>query len=434
MQENYTDHDRERIVLEENKNPRRTEFERDRDRVLHSAALRRLGTKTQVLGPESDDFIRTRLTHSLEVAQVGRALAKNLGCDLDIVETACLAHDIGHPPFGHNGEKALDELAQDFGGFEGNAQTLRVLTRLEPKCFDKSGKTVGLNLTRATLDATVKYPWTRFAGPNGKDSPKFGAYEDDLSVFTWVRFPDGDVTSAQTKRSLEAQVMDLSDDIAYSVHDVEDSIVRSFSVEQSRWSSMQTVTEKALADLAGNLTQVIDQTQQWYGTSVSVSELEAAYSRLRAMETWPAQYVGTIQDLARLKNFTSDLIGRFIQSVTEATWDSYGTGAHSRYSATVIIPSATLAEIMLLKGIAVYYMMAPRENEPMYFEQRTVLFDLYDAILEAPLENLDPFFKDFWLQAATPAQRSRVVIDQLASLTDQSARQWHARLCGMLRR
>lgn len=423
--EQYDEAARERWVCEPAKLSARTPFERDRARVVHSAALRRLAAKTQVVGPQSDDFVRNRLTHTLEVAQVARDLAKTLGCDPDIVETAALAHDIGHPPFGHNGERLLDEVAQACGGFEGNAQTLRILTRLEAKSTDAEGRSVGLNLTRATLDASTKYPWTRDDAPRGKRvdsdgelSPvrKFGVYDDDLAVFTWMR--EG---AEPGQRCLEAQVMDLSDDVAYSVHDLEDGIVAG-RIELS-----------GLLD-AGRRRAVWHTVRDWYLPDVLDAELDDALARLQAMPSWPdAPFDGSRPAQAALKNLTSDLIGAFCTSVQHATHDKYGTGPLSRYAADLVVPRETGLAIAVLKGIAAHFVMQAADRVSLMATQREILAELVVALVDRGPEALEPAFRDDHARAGSDAARLRVVVDQVASLTDASAVQWHERLVGRRR-
>ncbi|ATG51885.1 deoxyguanosinetriphosphate triphosphohydrolase [Brachybacterium vulturis] len=404
----YTAHDLERWVSEPPKSQARTPFQRDRARVLHSSALRRLGAKTQVLGAGANDFVRTRLTHSLEVAQVGRDIGAELGCDPDIVDAACLSHDLGHPPFGHNGEKVLDSLAADFGGFEGNAQTLRLLTRLEPKLVGEE-RPYGLNLTRASVDAAIKYPWTRGQGPNPA-SPKFGAYADDLDVFTWAR--EGAVPGRQC---FEAQVMDLADDIAYSVHDIEDAITgRTIDLQ-----ALQDPMERAAA---------LYVVQDWYMPGESIAELDAALTRLEAEPSWLASFTGSMRSAAALKNMASQLIGRFTRSAIVATRSAHGEGPLSRYSGDMVVPEQTHLEIAVLKGLAAAYVMSAASQQPVYEAQEEIIQDLYSRLWNTGTQYLSPLFTELWHDAGDDDGRRRVVVDQIASFTDVTARQLHGAL------
>jgi dGTPase len=418
LERGYGPSDHERRYLEPPKDPRRGEFARDRARVVHSSGLRRLSAKTQVVGPDSNDFVRNRLTHSLEVAQIGRELGLALGCDPDIVDTACLAHDLGHPPFGHNGEAALAEIASEIGGFEGNAQTLRMLTRLEPKVVDvDTGRGHGLNLTRASLDATTKYPWRRGESPV-PGSGKFGVYDDDLEAFNWLRqgAPAG-------RRCLEAQVMDLADDVAYSVHDVEDAVVSG------------RLDPRRLGDRDED-DRIVTQVQAWYPAGLADDDVLAALERLRALPAWVREFDGEYGSLAALKDMTSQLIGRFLRSVETASWvaaAAAGAGADApaltRFSADVVVPPETSAEIAVLKGLAAVYVMTVQDRQPVYARQREVIAELVEALTKAAPQVLDPLFATAWRQADDDAGRLRAVIDQVASLTDARAVNWHSKLC-----
>jgi dGTPase len=401
----YTEFDRERFLDEPAKRGGRTEFARDRARIIHSFALRRLAAKTQVAVPWATDFPRTRLSHSLECAQVGRELGAALGADPDLMEGACLAHDLGHPPFGHNGEEVLNILADSCGGFEGNAQSLRLLIRLEAKTVLPSGKSIGLNLTRSSLDAATKYPW-----PRAVNSRKFGVYSDDLEIFNWYR---QGVESGKT--SMEAQIMDWSDDIAYSVHDLEDSLVSG---------------QIKLDQLNKDLPQLFKVAQDSYLADITEAEMAKALSELQKLSCWPKYYDGTHRSLARLKDLASQLIGRFAQAAEVATQEKYGDGDLTRYNANLIVPREQRVEVALLKSMAGHYVINAVASQKRYAEQQQLLSELVEVILASAPTSLESFFLQDWQSSSNDQQRLRVVIDQVASLTDPGAQMLHAKLTG----
>ncbi|MFJ9050082.1 deoxyguanosinetriphosphate triphosphohydrolase [Streptomyces bacillaris] len=417
----YGPADTERFDTEPDKRPGRTAFQRDRARVLHSAALRRLAGKTQVVTPGTrshawDASPRTRLTHSLECAQVGRELGAVLGCDPDLVETACLSHDMGHPPFGHNGEQALNDFASDCGGFEGNAQSLRLLTRLEPKRFIHDPRTgelvsVGLNLTRAALDAATKYPWPRGAHPTDPHSVKFGVYADDLPVFEWAR-----KGAPEDRTCFEAQVMDWSDDVAYSVHDFEDGLHAGHIDPNCLYAEPER--EEIFAVAIG----------RYVPADTDPQELAEALDRLIDQEWWPHGYDGSAVAQARLKDATSQLIGRFCTEAETATRAVHGPGRLTRYGAELVVPRTVRNECAVLKAVADRYVMQRAEQETLRADQRIVIAELAAALTARAPEGLEPHFRALFDQAIDDHARKRVLVDQIAALTDASARSLHAAL------
>jgi dGTPase len=414
----------DRWATEPDKRPGRTAFQRDRARVLHSAALRRLAGKTQVVTPGTrsqawDASPRTRLTHSLECAQVGRELGAALGCDPDLVEAACLSHDLGHPPFGHNGEQALNEFADDCGGFEGNAQSLRLLTRIEPKRFVRSDTTgemvsVGLNLTRATLDAATKYPWPRGAHPIDPKSPKFGVYDDDRPVFDWVR-----KGAPGTRTCFEAQVMDWSDDVAYSVHDVEDGLHAGHI--DPNYLHAEPERKEIFRVAIG----------RYVPADTAPDELAEALDRLQNQPWWPHGYDGSAVAQARLKDATSQLIGRFCLAAESATRAAYGTGRLTRYDAELVVPHEARLECAVLKAVADRYVMQRAEQARIRADERIVVAELAEVLTTRAPDGLEPQFRAQFDEAPDDRARKRVIVDQIASLTDASARSLHAHLTSL---
>ena len=398
----YGPADHERFVAEA-EYPGRSDFARDRARVLHSSALRRLAAKTQVIMAGQDDFPRTRLTHTLEVAQISRELGASLGADPDIVDTAGLAHDLGHPPFGHNGESVLDGLCDHIGGFEGNAQSLRVLTRLEFKVFG-ADRSLGLNLTRATLDAVIKYPWLRRPGTS-----KYNVYPDDLEIFTWLRTDaPGEV------RCFEAQIMDWADDVAYCVHDLEDAIV-SGAFEPAALQDRDVIED------------VVTVAAQEYAPDLEPGRLYAAAGEIAALDFWPRGFDHSARSLAGLKNMTSSLIRRFCAAAQTGTRERYGLGPLRRYEADLVVPRSARAEVAVLKAITYAHVM--RGNTPRYAWERQVILDVAEGLL-AGRGTLQRPYQMTWDAVADPDRRLRVVVDQVASLTDLSIVRWREEMAG----
>jgi dGTPase len=393
----YNQFDEERFVTELPKRHGRRAFARDKARVLHSAGLRRLSAKTQVMSAGADDFPRTRLTHTLEVAQIGRELGDALGCDPDLVETACLVHDLGHPPFGHNGEEALHKASLDIGGFEGNAQTFRLLTRLESKTI-RDGRSLGLNLTRATLDAATKYPWA-FDGKN----PKFGFYEEDKEIFDWVRL---NVTNQS--KVFEAQLMDIADDIAYSVHDIEDAIYG------------QHFSPLAL-DSEPEFKEVVKLAATEYATEIDEENLNSALHSLIKQSWWVKSFTATQVDMAALKNMTSHLIGKFTEEIEQATKTGNKAENFTRYNANLIVPLETKAQIAVLKAVVNLFVMQRKGAAENYAKEQDLILNIVDGLQNNP-QKLDPQFKHQFDNAGSIKEAKRAVIDQVASLTDSSAR------------
>ncbi|MET0966109.1 MAG: deoxyguanosinetriphosphate triphosphohydrolase [Nakamurella sp.] len=410
----YDEVDTERLVAEPAKTAGlpesagaggRSPFARDRARVLHSGSFRRLAGKTQVVAPDEDAVPRTRLTHSLEVAQIAREIGEQLGCDADLVDLAGLAHDIGHPPFGHNGEAALDAVGAAAGGFEANAQNLRLLSRLEPKIVAADGRPAGLNLTRASLDAVLKYPWER-----PPDGGKFGVYADDTAVFDWVRAPRND-----RRTSLEAQVMDWADDVAYSVHDIEDGV------------SAGRIDLSRLAD-PSELQAVVITAQAF--SAETAEDLTTVLADLMAMPVVLAGIghpTGPVADAA-IKRMTSELTGRLATGAIAATRAAAGPGRLTRYAADLQVPPVLRAEVAVLKAIARHYVMSDPERIAIQLGEQQLLTELVLAMADRGPAALDPMFVASYQDAAGDHEKLRVVLDQVSLLTDAQAISRHDRL------
>ncbi len=357
----------------------RTVFQRDRDRVIHASAFRRLKQKTQVFVAHEGDHYRTRLTHSLEVAQIARSIARTLALDEDLAEALALVHDIGHPPFGHAGEDQLDACMRDYEGFDHNAQTLRVVTRLEVRYPDFDG----LNLSWETLEGLVKHNGPLLTPETGiVDLP--AAFRD---------FPHLEALELHTYAGPEAQVAALSDDIAYNNHDIDDGLA----------AGLFQIDDLMEIPLVG---EVFRQVRDDYP---ALDERRIAYEAVRRL-------IGI---------WISDLTDETKRRVTEDKPESVGD-VRASHRPVVAFSDQHDQRQRALRAFLHERMYKHYRVNRMRSQAKRIIKELFELFLNEP-ETLPPPWRQDGEQV-TGARRARLVCDYIAGMTDSFAIEEHRRL------
>ncbi|MBV8277298.1 MAG: dNTP triphosphohydrolase [Verrucomicrobia bacterium] len=401
----------------------RTEGQRDKDRILYCSALRRLASVTQVTSPTASGSTHNRLTHALKVAQVGRRISENLlrshpdldpsqaadpslAIDPDVVEAAGLAHDLGHPPFGHVSEEQLNKLAKQQGceeGFEGNAQSFRIVAALEIRGVSLSP---GLGLTRATLNALLKYPspWN----PQGAEKQKFGFFKEEKPVFDWCRSG----LQHPEKKTLEAQIMDWADDITYAAHDLEDFYRTNF-IPVSKLKRSRTERSKVIDEMIEDGKITTDQRVKYRKVLKGIAS---------AMPRGP--YVASRIQRQNIRSFVSYLVGKWINS----------TKFENR---SLKFDSEAQAEVAVVKAITWKYVIrGPTLQALQKYQVRLVeeVFHLLTRVGHGHGKDkrqsnasvqIPPNFMDLLKAAPDKAGRTRVVIDVLATMGEEQVANIH---------
>jgi dGTPase len=422
----------------------RTEAQRDRDRILYSAALLRLGHVTQVAAPEVGHIFHSRLSHSMKVAQVAHGLAQRLkaladrddlddaakrvvAClDEDATEAAALAHDLGHPPFGHLAEQVLQERSKGVATFEGNPQSFRIVTRLALRSVDSRG----LNLTRRTLNGILKYPWLRSEEPPER-SEKWGAYDVDREAFEWARkgYPAGE-------RTLEACLMDWADDVTYAIHDMDD-FYRAGLIPLERLTASDG---QELEAFKGHLHERAEDLAKEEGKeaedppdpAVVAKRLEAAADRLFSglISSIRAPFTGRTEERVNLRQVGSTLIGHYIA-------EARLRGAGGDGPVIFEIDDHTVEEVKVLKELTWFYVINRPSLAVIQRGQREIMQTLYKmykrAIADGDLHTLPPVFAERARTAKVGAGIERVVIDLLAGMTEEGALEIYRQRTGITR-
>ncbi|WP_225906281.1 deoxyguanosinetriphosphate triphosphohydrolase family protein [Ensifer canadensis] len=396
----------------------RTHFERDRDRLLYSSAFHRLAGITQIVRAGEANVFHTRQQHTLKVAQVGRRLAQKLakeqkragifrGLDPEVVEAACLAHDLGHPPFGHVGEHTLNELVtkHDDDGFEGNAQSFRIMTKLAIRFPEVNG----IDMTRATLAACLKYPWYR--GKTGKEAKKWSVYKSEQEDFDFAR----EHHANHSEKTLEAELMDWADDVAYSVHDLEDF----HRCNALPWQKVFAEKDKIISHANRS-------------HPVGEHRLDAAYERLKGFlegtytELLSEPYDGTREQREQLRRMTSQLIGTYIGAIR--------INEDRSSNVAVTFNSDYVDEVHILKQITRDYIIGSPTLAAQQFGQQRIIRDLFEALTSSTDNSIGyPPFLPIRLRYLRPmagTSPARFVADCIAGLSESEAIALHSRLTG----
>lgn len=417
-------------------------FQRDRDRVLYSAAWRCLGHVTQVVSPTEGIVFHNRLTHTLEVAQIGRRIAERLldaegedkanllgGLHPDVVETAALAHDLGHPPYGHAIETELNRLVSDYteDGYEGNAQSFRIVTKLAVRrvAFE------GLNLTRASLNAILKYPWLRAIERDDhrhKDNDvdgrkKWGVYDTEFDDYEWARRV---LPTSQEKRCLEAEIMDWADDVAYAIHDVED-FYRAGRIPLERFGEVGAEVE-----------YFAEYVEQKLGEELNLdrTQIQDILVGLFGFGQAARPFVGARAQRSALKLSSSDLIADCVKKVSLAQ--------RVDEEQLLVVPPDLRKQVEVLKQLTWFYVIDDRTIKTQQHGQRRVVRDLFGAYFDAtgssnrdlrgilPQGNLEDLEDHERREGPlNEEERARMVADIISSMTERQLLLTHRKLTGI---
>jgi len=443
----------------------RTPFRKDYGRIIHSACFRRLQGKTQLFPGIESDFFRNRLTHSLEVAQVAKGIAIHLNhswsqfkevdnsIDYDLVELSALAHDLGHPPFGHNGEAALHEIMKNDYGFEGNAQTLRILSTLEKKYLKEGAEEqlsgpskdnrLGLNLTYRSIASILKYDKEIPKESDGKDPVK-GYYSYDSYLVDKMKriVSDGKQYSAPFK-TLECYIMDIADDIAYSTYDLEDSLKAGFinildilgpkrellklvaeKVEKNmkKVGVNQSYNESQVLKIYLNLFNQVAELDDYMGSTLPDQSasfiINAAYLYDELTQLGESSHLRT--------NLTSKLINRFINGVWLENYDNE-TPALSKVSLTKEIRE----EVEVLKNLVFVSQIESNRLKVSEYRGKEIVHEIFEALFIKPNghklmpDDFQTIFRNF---SSDQSYQKRIVVDFIAGMTDKYAIEFYGRL------